>query len=201
VQLLQSTYGEGEDHFLKSSLNVIDKQILSLTNLIGDLLDVSKIKAGNLMLNLEDFDITDLVQDVVDEMQHINADYDIQFSKESELPVNADKSRIGQVLINFLTNAVKYSPLKKTVLVKSFVKQNYAVVTVQDSGIGISKADQEKIFERFYRVEGKNEKTFPGFGIGLFIASEIIHKHFGKIGVSSEPAKGSVFYFSIPVKK
>ena len=73
------------------------------------------------------------------------------------------------------------------------------IVSVEDSGIGISKKDQERIFERFYRVEGKNEKTFPGFGIGLFIASEIIKRHNGKINVRSEPGKGSVFSFSVPV--
>lgn len=73
------------------------------------------------------------------------------------------------------------------------------IVSVEDSGIGISKKDRERIFERFYRVEGKNEKTFPGFGIGLFIASEIIKRHNGKINVRSEPGKGSVFSFSVPV--
>ena len=73
------------------------------------------------------------------------------------------------------------------------------IVSVEDSGIGISKKDRERIFERFYRVEGKNEKTFPGFGIGLFIASEIIKRHNEKINVRSEPGKGSVFSFSVPV--
>jgi len=73
------------------------------------------------------------------------------------------------------------------------------VVSVVDSGIGISKKDQKRIFERFYRVEGKNEKTFPGFGIGLFIAFDIINRHNGKIGVKSEPGKGSTFYFSLPL--
>ena len=82
---------------------------------------------------------------------------------------------------------------------ESFIKDTEVLVSVEDSGIGISKADQEKIFERFYRVEGKNEKTFPGFGIGLFIASEIIQRHNGKIGVTSEPGKGAVFFFSIPL--
>ena len=72
---------------------------------------------------------------------------------------------------------------------------------MQDNGIGISKEDQHRIFDRFYRVEGKNEKTFPGFGIGLFIASEIVQRHDGQIGVQSEPGKGSAFYFSLPVQK
>ena len=72
-------------------------------------------------------------------------------------------------------------------------------VAVKDGGIGISKTDQLKIFQRFYRVAGKDEKTFPGFGIGLFIAAEIIQRHEGKIGVNSKPGNGSVFYFSLPL--
>jgi signal transduction histidine kinase len=113
--------------------------------------------------------------------------------------VRGDKDRIGQVLINFLTNAVKYSPESRNILVKTELNGNNVIVSVQDAGIGISKGDQQKIFERFYRVEGKNEKTFPGFGIGLFIAAEIIKKHNGTIGVDSQEGRGSTFYFSIPV--
>ncbi len=201
VQILQSTYEKNEDPFLKSSLKVIDKQITTLTSLISDLLDVSKIKSGNLVLNKEDFEITTLVQEVIAEIKHINPDYTINFLHSNTVTVYADKGRIGQVLINFLTNAVKYSPQSKTINVDSFIEDDYVGVSVEDSGIGISKIDQEKIFERFYRVEGKNEKTFPGFGIGLFIASEIIQRHEGKVGVKSEPGKGSRFYFSIPFTK
>ncbi|MEO6356672.1 MAG: ATP-binding protein, partial [Ferruginibacter sp.] len=102
-------------------------------------------------------------------------------------------------LINFLTNATKYSPTCKDINVNTKITATELQVSVADSGIGISKADQQKIFQRFYRVAGKDEKTFPGFGIGLFIAAEIIQRHKGKIGVESEPGKGSVFYFSLPL--
>ncbi|MEI9806786.1 MAG: ATP-binding protein [Bacteroidota bacterium] len=115
------------------------------------------------------------------------------------MPVQGDRERLGQVLRNLLTNAVKYSPVSRTIKVTSVGKENNVVIAVKDSGIGINKNDQEKIFERFYRAEGKSEKTFPGFGIGLFIASEIVRRHHGKIGVESEPGIGSVFYFSLPL--
>ncbi|MEI9956158.1 MAG: PAS domain-containing sensor histidine kinase [Ferruginibacter sp.] len=199
VQILQSMYQNSEDHFLKNSLGIVDKQIITITNLISALLDLSKIKSGSLVLNKERFDTNSLIEEMIDEIKHINPEYAINFSANSNVEVYADRDRIGQVLINFLTNAVKYSPETKTVEVKSYVENNNLVISVQDFGIGISKNDQAKIFERFYRVEGKNEKTFPGFGIGLFIAAEIINRHNGNIGVSSEPAKGSVFYFSLPV--
>jgi signal transduction histidine kinase len=192
-------YAGGDDKFLKSSLDIVDRQIVTLTKLISELLDLSKIKSGNLVLNQENFDINELIKDKIDEIKHINAAKSISFSKKGNPIVFADRDRIGQVLINFLTNAVKYSPDTLKIKVKAVVKNNNVIVYVEDSGIGINKADQEKIFQRFYRVEGKNEKTFPGFGIGLFIASEIIKRHNGKIGVESEPGKGSVFYFSLPI--
>ena len=199
VQILQSMYLDKEDVFLKNSLRVIDKQIGTLTNLISDLLDLSKIKTGNLLLNKEYFQMNELIGEVIDEVGHIHPDYEISFSKETETLVFGDRERIGQVLINFITNAIKYSPGSGKVEVACILKDNSVLVSVEDSGIGISKKDQERIFERFYRVEGKNEKTFPGFGIGLFIASDIITRHNGKIGVKSEPGKGSTFYFSLPL--
>ena len=79
------------------------------------------------------------------------------------------------------------------------MNDNEISVSVTDFGIGISHANQARIFERFFRVEGKNEKTFPGFGIGLYIAAEIIRKHNGNIGVRSEMGQGSTFYFTLPL--
>lgn len=199
VQLLQSIYGDGTDMLLKDSLATIDRQIINLTTLIADLLDLSKIKSGSLHLAKEDFDINEMVEEIITNTRQVNPGHNIVFSKIEKAIVYGDKDRLGQVLINFLTNAIKYSPDSKTVIVKISADSQDTVVSVHDSGIGISKADQQKIFERFYRVEGKNEKTFPGFGIGLFIAAEIIRNHSGNIGVTSEQGKGSIFYFSLPV--
>ncbi|RYD70817.1 MAG: hypothetical protein EOP53_24725 [Sphingobacteriales bacterium] len=201
VQLLQDMYVESTDNFLKNSLDKIHKQIETLTDLISDLLDLSKIKAGSLHYNKEDFDIAALVEEILSSTRHTNPYHHIEFKAENNALVNADRNRIGQVLINFLTNAIKYSPESKFVSVEIKKEKDNVVVTVEDKGIGIVKSDQEKIFERFYRVEGKNEKTFPGFGIGLFISAEIIKKHAGQIGVKSEQGVGSVFYFSLPLLK
>ncbi len=103
------------------------------------------------------------------------------------------------MLVNLLTNAVKYSPETKDIIVQSVQSGTEVLVSVQDFGIGISKNDRQKIFERFYRVEGKDERKYSGFGIGLFIAFEIIQRHDGRIGVDSEPGQGSTFFFSLPV--
>lgn len=199
VQILMSMYKDNGDDFLKRSLQIVDKQIVTLTTLIGDLLDVSKIKSGSLQLSKEHFYMNDLIQEIVDEVLLIQPNAIVHFSSHTVAKVCADKGRIGQVLINLLTNAIKYSPNSNEVYVEDKITADGITVTVTDAGIGISKPDQKRIFQRFYRVAGKDEKTFPGFGIGLFIAAEIVHRHNGKIGVDSEPGKGSVFYFSLPL--
>src|SRR6185437_15808775 len=201
VQMLQMMHEKSEDSLLKNSLNIMDKQIKTLTKLINELLDLSKIKSGGLNFYKEHFEIRDLINEIVHEVKHINPHYQIHLSVTENVMVYADRDRIGQVLINFLTNAIKYSPESKIIKVKCNIENNLAITTVQDFGIGISKKDQEKVFERFYRVEGKNERTFPGFGIGLFIASEIIKRHNGKIRVKSDVGKGSVFSFELPLHK
>ena len=200
VQILMTIHEKSEDLFLKKSLNTIDRQINKLTNLIADLLDLSKIKIGSLSLNKEQFSIKDLIVDITDQISQIYPDSKITIPDPIDQIILADKERIGQVLINFLTNAIKYSSSSNEIMVNAMIADENIIISVIDSGIGISKVNQDKIFERFFRVEGKNQNTFPGFGIGLFISSDIIKKHNGKIGVNSQPGKGSEFYFSIPVK-
>lgn len=199
IQLLESRYRNSEDPFLKSSLKVVHKQIETLTTLVADLLDVSKIKTGSLQLRKSSFCINDLIDEVISEIQQMNPKNEISFTSTDEINVSADEENIRQVIINFLTNAVKYSPDAKQISVSLKSVKNELMVSVTDSGIGINPENQSKIFDRFYRVEGKNEKTFPGFGIGLYIAAEIIRKHHGEIGVSSEMGKGSTFYFTLPI--
>ncbi|MEO9004807.1 MAG: PAS domain S-box protein [Ginsengibacter sp.] len=199
VQMLQIKHEKSHDTFLQNSLKIIDKQINTLTKLIAELLDVSKIKSGGLNFNKEHFEITGLINEIVSEVRQINPEFEITVISKEEVMVFADRDRIGQVLINFLTNAIKYSPNSKTIQITCSVKDKKLIVAVKDFGIGISKKDQERVFERFYRVEGTNESTFPGFGIGLFIASEIIRRHEGKITVKSEYGKGSVFSFELPL--
>ena len=199
IQLLLLNYDKDKDAFLAKSLKNVDRQILKLTTLISDMLDLSKIKSGSFYLHKEDFNLNHLIEEVIDEIMHITPSYNITFSKGPEALLNGDRERIGQVVTNFLTNAIKYSPKVMEIKVTSVSEGNKIIVSIEDSGIGINKNDQEKIFDRFYRVEGKNEKTFPGFGIGLYICQEIIRRHNGKIGVISEPGKGSLFYFSLPL--
>jgi PAS domain S-box-containing protein len=205
VQLLLTMVKEKEDEqnlsplFVKSSLVNIEKQVNRLTRLMSELLDLSKIESGQLQLNREEFSMNELVIDVVQDVLYTNPKHQINVYHDLTSTVWADKDRIGQVLVNLLTNAIKYSPLADKIDVTIHqIEKNSVSISVKDFGIGIDKRDHEKIFERFYRAEGHNEQTYPGFGIGLFIAKETVKRHEGMIRVESEKGKGSVFTFTLP---
>lgn len=200
VQLLQKMRGNSDDKFLVNSLNTIENQVNKLNLLIGDLLDISRIESGKLPLNKDYFSIVKLVTETIEDIKASDQSHQISFelSHSSDIEVFADKDRITQVLNNLLTNAIKYSPSAEDVDVELFIEGNSAVVSVQDYGIGMDQDELTKIFDRFYRVSGEDEITFPGFGIGLFIVKDIMERHKGKIWVKSSKNKGSKFYFSLP---
>ncbi len=201
VQMMREMYAQSKDEFLINSLHTVDRQVGTLTNLITDLLDLSKISQGGLSLDFEQFDFMENAREIIAEIKKIYPTAQIEFSHGGSLMVNADQERISQVIINLLTNAIKYSGENAVVSVTAEKKGRSAYLAVKDQGIGIGKKDQRHIFERFYRVEGKNEKTFPGFGIGLNIVAEIIKRHSGMIDLESELGKGSTFYFTIPLER
>lgn len=203
VQLLKKMRGDSEDQFLVNSLNTIENQVNKLTLLIGDLLDISRIESGKLPLNKAAFSLLKLVTETIEDIKASEHSHQINFQLKhtADIEVYGDKDRITQVLNNLLTNAIKYSPNAGSVNVELFVEHNSAVVSVEDFGIGMDQKELKKIFERFYRVSGDDEETFPGFGIGLFIVKDIMNRHNGKIWVESEKNSGSKFYFSLPIFK
>lgn len=209
VQLLLAVLKENEEHerklsplLLRSSLASIEKQLNRLTRLLTELLDLSRIESGQLELNREEFSINELAIDVVQDVIYTNPKQQIHLYHDLTCKVYGDKDRIGQVIINLLTNAIKYSPAADKIdITIERHGADHVAVKVRDYGIGIDKRFHEKIFERFFRAEGHEEQTYPGFGIGLFIAKEIIQRHGGSISVTSEKKKGSVFIFTLPVVK
>ncbi len=208
VQLLLSIYEEMNEEKLraaqptvKSSLTTVSKQVSKLTRLISELLDMSRIETGKLDLNYTEFDPVLLVEETVQDVRHTTLKHKIVIENKFEGTVQADRDRIAQVMLNLLTNAIKYSPDAENIDVFISGNRKEVVISVTDYGIGINKSEQQKIFERFYRVEGRNELTYPGFGIGLFIANEIIQRHNGTIRVESEKDKKTVFTFTLPLMK
>lgn len=206
VQLLLNIYNEAEAEKLqmargtvKSSLGTIAKQVSKLTRLISELLDLSKIESGKLELHCAEFDLGELIEETVQDIRHTTSRHAVIVDNSFEGSIFGDKDRIGQVLTNILNNAIKYSPDSDRIEVYLEGSKKYVTIRIKDFGIGIDKKDHQKIFERFYRVEGKTEQTYPGFGIGLFIAGEIIHRHKGTIHVKSEKGKGSSFIINLPL--
>ena len=183
---------------LESSLTRIDNQISRLIRLISEMLDLNRIDDSQLVLNKKTFSLNNLLEDTIQDVQISSPSTKINLEHNCECNVYADKDRIEQVIINFITNAIKYSPDDNRVDIKVyFSKANKASVSVRDYGIGIDKVDYKKIFKRFYRVSGKNEETYSGFGIGLFLAKDIIERHNGTVLVKSKKGKGSEFIFTL----
>ena len=173
-------------------------QVNRLTNLIGDLLDITKIQKGKLRYNEDMFDFNDVVKEVVDDMQKTSATHGIKNNSREEVKIYGDKDKISQVLNNLISNAIKYSPKADSIIIDTQVKENGIELSVKDFGIGIPAEEKANVFEQFYRVNGNNQSTFPGMGIGLFICSEITKMHGGKIWAESVMGKGSTFYMWLP---
>ncbi|WP_051907853.1 CheR family methyltransferase [Flavimarina sp. Hel_I_48] len=186
---------------IESSLLRVENQITRLTHLISEMLDLSRVEESKLELNLEMFELCELVEETIQDVKHSNGMVPIVSDYIDDWEVRADKDRIGQVLINLITNAIKYSPKQKNIKVTVYNNEpGFIAVSVKDSGIGIGKEDLSKIFDRFYRVSGENEATYDGFGIGLYLAKEILDRHKGKIKVESTLGEGSNFIFSLPLE-
>jgi len=197
LQILNRTLPDTDRNkpFLQKAL----LQVKKLSELISDLLDVSKIETGQLPLSFSDFNITQIVQETIELIQYSTKTHQIILQQpEQEILISADKQRVEQVIVNLLSNAIKYSPREKLVNVTISAMPDKVKVAVQDYGMGIQKEHQERIFSRFYRVE-ELASHISGLGIGLYISKEIITRHHGKLWLDSEPEKGSTFFFEIPL--
>lgn len=178
----------------------MDAQVVKLTSLIGDLLDVTKINAGKIQLNEQHFDFDSLVRETIEDQQ-LSTKHKIELHSKPVGTIFADRERIGQVITNLISNAIKYSPDQEKIVVTVSQKDGHVQLCVQDFGIGMPEEKKDRVFEQYYRVSGDEETTFPGLGLGLYIASEIIERSEGKIWVNSILDKGSTFCFSLPISK
>src|SRR3989344_4209841 len=179
------------------ALNEIEKQADNLQDIINNLLDVSRIQTGKIFVKKENFRLDLLVEDTVNSLQKGLSEQKIKTVKKTEVAVNADRIRIYQVLINLITNGVKYSMGKGDIKISVYKKNGEAIVSVHDFGIGIKSKEQKNIFEKLYQVKEDVAGTYPGFGMGLYISREIVKKHKGKIWLESEYGKESTFYFTL----
>ncbi|MCW3120001.1 MAG: domain S-box protein, partial [Chitinophagaceae bacterium] len=196
LQFLQRNLANDEKN--KQLTDKALQQVGKLSSLISDLLDVSKIESGKLPLLFRTFDMVELLKEVVEMIQYGNFTHKIKINfKLDQLPVFADKQRIEQVMINLISNAVKYSPNADRIVMSISETETEAIVSIQDFGIGIKQHQQADIFSRFYRVE-ELAPYISGLGIGLYISEDIISRHNGVLSVESKYGIGSTFSFKIP---
>ncbi|RZK15482.1 MAG: hybrid sensor histidine kinase/response regulator [Pedobacter sp.] len=198
IQLLQRSLNKDNKEMAQNHLEKASIQLEKLNELIVDLLDISKIESGKMKFNMQSFCADNMVNNAIEMLQQSNPDFKITKRGTTNENVFGDEMRLEQVVINFITNAIKYAPGTNQVNVTINIKDGKLYLAVKDFGIGISAEQQDKIFDKFYRVE-ENSHRFNGLGIGLYICAEIIKRHGGTIGVNSVPDEGSEFYFVIPI--
>jgi two-component system phosphate regulon sensor histidine kinase PhoR len=185
---------------VRSYISKANISLTKLQRLVDELLDVSRIKAGKLEYSKHVFNLTELVNQCVENSSIMYPMYTIKKEFGEDIMVMGNEERIEQVFMNLINNAVKYSPENRDIFVRTEKDDISAIVSVTDFGVGMSEQEQKFVFERFYRVNGNNYLT-PGLGMGLYIASEIIKEHKGEIRVKSKLNEGSVFSFLLPLVK
>lgn len=200
TQILKKRFEKRGDEVATQSLSRMNTQINKLTKLIENLLDVTKVETGKIVFTYTSFDFDSLIRETVEDVQLTTEKHKIEVEGKTKKKVFADRERLGLVLVNLLTNAIKYSPHAVKITVHLSTDNKTITVGVQDFGIGIEKAKQDKVFQRFFKVSGPGNETYPGLGLGLYIADEIIKRHNGKMWLRSQVGKGSTFYFSIPIQ-
>jgi signal transduction histidine kinase len=178
----------------------VDQQLDRLTRLINDFFELSRLQSGKLTLKKEFFGVDDFVFGIIETMKITHKDRVFSIHGNTNSVVYADKDKIEQILINFINNAIKFSPEDAAIDLHLDANAHKVTIGVQDYGKGIDPKFHKKIFERFFQVNPASKQKM-GLGVGLSIISSIIKAHEGKVWVDSGIGKGSTFYFSLPVSK
>ena len=189
---------------VQERLDRINKHTDNLVKLINDLLDISRIESGRVEMKFTKANIAAMIDNVHDLLTPQLREKNIKLVREvdqnlPEIPVDA--TQIERVFINLVNNAIKFTPEKGTIIVRAKREPEKIAVSVIDTGIGIKKEDLNKLFNEFYRVDNEINQNVKGTGLGLALAKKIIEAHRGTMSVTSEPQKGSTFYFTLPIEQ
>jgi len=199
VQVMNAKLKNSEDPFIANAMGKANIQVKKMSNMINGFLNISRLESGKIFIEKKIFEIDALILEVIDEIQMTAFMHSISLVSCPPIKVNADRDKIGSVISNLLTNAIKYSPKAQQIIVNCEKIGNTVQVSIKDEGMGIKADDLDKLFDRYYRVESKHTSHISGFGIGLYLSAEIIQHHGGKIWAESESGIGSTFYFTLPV--
>ena len=199
LQVASLKLKNSEDTFLSGAMEKSGIQVKRMTAMINGFLNISRLESGKIYIEKKHFDMEGLIKDMISEASLTASTHLMHFVECAPVPVNADRDKIGSVISNLINNAVKYSPKGKDIEIACHTKDSQLMVSIKDQGMGIKQDDLAKIFDRYYRVQSNHTQHIAGFGIGLYLSAEIIHRHDGKIWAESEIGKGSTFYFSLPL--
>lgn len=200
VQLIQKEIERMENEKLTKYSSKANQYLNVLNNLILDLLDISKIESGKIQYKKEWFDMNGLVRECIEHTLYENQDASITCEGTITKQVYGDIGRLEQVINNLISNAVKYSGEEKIVKISLQNTEDELQIKVEDKGVGISEENQKRIFDRYYRIK-ETHTASDGMGLGLYISSEIVHRHEGEINVESAPGEGSTFILKLPIPK
>jgi two-component system sensor histidine kinase VicK len=187
---------DGQD-FQVNALTRAEMQARKMTGMIHDFLNLARLEDGKITINRSLFELRPLVEEIAGDAPFLTAHHQIKTADCESIRLMADRDKIGQVLNNLLSNAIKYSPKGGLITIGCEKLEEQVKVFVKDEGVGISAEDQKRLFERFYRSRDERIKTVSGFGIGLYLVSEILRYHGSRIEVASAPGEGSNFFFLI----
>jgi len=199
IQILLSKLRKQEDEFILGALQKANGQITKMTSMINGFLNISRLESGKIHIEHQVFDLALLIKESEEESLATITSHTLIYEPVETTFVNADRDKIGQVIHNLISNAVKYSPQGSIINIACVTVNGLANITVKDHGMGIKPEDIDKIFDRYYRVDGDHMFSISGFGIGLYLCAEIIHRHHGEVWAESEFGEGSTFGFSLPL--
>jgi signal transduction histidine kinase len=199
--IIDNIYGDVPEK-IQEVLKRVGKNGRHLLNLINDVLDLSKIEAGRLTLSLNDYSMQDVIQTAFTAVEAlaVEKNLDLKVIVPKDLTTGkGDEQRIAQVILNLLGNAIKFTEQGEVKVGATISKETF-LVSVSDTGPGLSEADQKKIFEEFHQAEDSNTREKGGTGLGLSISKKIVEMHGGRIWVESTLGKGSTFWFTLPIR-
>jgi two-component system CheB/CheR fusion protein len=201
VQLLMQHLGDSSDLKATRYLHEISLHVNKLLRLMKYLLDTTKVQEGKLEYHMKLFNFSDLLREVVKDFKIISPHYTLVLKDRAKKKVYGDREHLEQVVRNLVSNAIKYSPDSNKIIITTKSDNDTLIVGIQDFGIGISPDEQNRVFERFFRVSSPKGKIFSGLGLGLYVSAEIVKRHNGRIWIESTKGKGSIFYIELPTKK
>jgi signal transduction histidine kinase len=184
-------------------LGVVDRNARRLLRLVGDLLFVAHVEAGRLALEMGEVDLRTLTTEAVEAARPRAEGKDLALEAvvDGVPPMAGDRDRLAQVLDNLVSNAVKFTPERGSVTVRLTAQDSQALIEVEDSGVGIPAAEQERLFERFFRASTATERAIPGVGLGLTIAKAIVEAHGGELDFESVVGAGTTFRVRLPLRR